>query len=35
MRFHDGNTDGDYDGGTQEGDNTLYYGNLGKPGEFG
>jgi len=25
VRFHDGNTDGDYDGGTQEGDNTLYY----------
>ena len=25
MRFHDGNTDGDYDGGTEEGDNTLYY----------
>ena len=25
VRFHDGNTDGDYDGGTLEGDNTLYY----------
>jgi RHS repeat-associated protein len=25
VRFHDGNTDGDLDGGSQEGDNTLYY----------
>ncbi|MCX5677331.1 MAG: RHS repeat-associated core domain-containing protein [Planctomycetota bacterium] len=25
VRFHDGNTDGDYDGGAQEGDNALYY----------
>jgi len=25
VRFHDGNTDGDVDGGSQEGDNTLYY----------
>jgi len=25
VRFHDGNTDGDLDGGSEEGDNTLYY----------
>jgi RHS repeat-associated protein len=25
VRFHDGNTDGDLTGGTEEGDNTLYY----------
>ena len=27
VRFRDGNTDGDLTGGTQEGDNTLYYSN--------